>query len=183
MNIKPLLCAIALLLAPVLVQATHLYSGYISYTTDPQNPRKLDFVFTLYTKIASAADDPFAFIHMGDGHDVRVERKSVTRYSAHYDKEIFTWSHTYSAPGNYTVHWTGENRNGGIINMPAPTDLLTFKIATLVKVGSATQNLHGAKLAGVPITEAYAGEPWTFNFLAYDEDGDYLVYDLVTPKY
>ncbi|PVY41906.1 T9SS type A sorting domain-containing protein [Pontibacter virosus] len=182
-KIYHLFCLTALLFAPLLTQATHLYSGHISYTTDPQNPLKFDFVFTLYTKTASTADDPFVSINMGDGKVQTVERARITPYSYRYDKEIFIWSHTYAAPGNYTVHWTGENRNGGVINMAAPSDLITLKIVTLVKAGTATQNLHGAKLAGVPVTAAYIGEPWTHNFLAYDEDGDYLKYDLVTPKH
>ncbi|EJF10757.1 hypothetical protein [Pontibacter sp. BAB1700] len=172
-----------LLFAPIVVQATHLFSGYISYTVDEQNPRKLDFVFTLYTLNASPADDPFVYVYMGDGDTVRVERGSVIKHSIYYDKEVFTWSHTYAAPGDYVVHWTGENRNGGILNIPAPTDQLSLKIITRVKVGAPTQNLHGAKLAGVPIAAVYTGEPWTHNFLAYDEDSDYLVYELVTPKY
>jgi hypothetical protein len=178
-----LLCLAFFLFAPLWVQATHIYSGYISHAVDPQNPLKFDFVFTLYTKSSSPADDPFVFVDMGDGNVLRVERGSVTRYTAYYDKEIFTWSHTYAALGNYTVQWNGENRNGGIINIVGPSDQLSYKVITRVKVGAPTQNLHGAKLAGVPITVAYTGEPWTHNLLAYDEDGDYLVYDLVTPKY
>jgi hypothetical protein len=182
-RIHLLLCLTFLLFTPLWVQATHIYSGYISYTADPQNSLKFDFVFTLYTKSNSPADDPFVRVDMGDGNIVTVERASLTRYSAYYNKGIFTWSHTFAALGNYTVHWTGENRNLGILNLPAPSDQLTFKTLTYIKVGTPTQNLHGVKLAGAPITPAYAGEPWTHNLLAYDEDGDQLIYELVTPKH
>ncbi|PKV66520.1 T9SS type A sorting domain-containing protein [Pontibacter ramchanderi] len=178
-----LLCLSVFLFAPIVAQATHIYSGYISYTVDPQNPLKLDLVFTLYTKISSTADDPFVMVSMGDGNTVRVERGKIIRYSAYYEKEIFTWSHTYAAPGNYTVHWTGENRNGGILNIPAPTDQVNLKILTRVKVGPPVQNPHGAKLAGAPLAAVYTGEAWTHNLLAYDEDGDQLHYELVTPKH
>lgn len=183
MNIKPLLCMLAVFLVPVLAHATHYYGGYISYTTDPQNPLKYDFVFTLYTKTASTADDPAVYISMGDGKVQMVIRARVTPYSYRYDQETFIWSYTYAAPGDYTVHWTGENRNMGIINIAAPSDMVNLKLATRVNAGATIQNLYGAKLAGVPITTAYTGEPWTHNFLAYDEDGDYLKYDLVAPKH
>jgi hypothetical protein len=167
------------------VQATHIQSGYISYTTDPQNPRKFDFTMIMFNRGASPADDPFVFLNMGDGdgNSIRVDRASKIAYSKHYMKSTYNWSYTYAAFGNYTVTWTGENRNNGIINMPAPSDLLTFQIYTNVRVGAGTQNLHGAKLAGAPISIAYAGEPWTHNLLAYDADGDQLLYQLVTPKY
>jgi hypothetical protein len=165
------------------VKATHIYSGYITYTTDPQNPRKFDFTMTIFNRGASPADDPFVFMSMGDGNLIRVERVARTLYSKHYVKSTYTWSHTYAGFGNYTVTWTGENRNAAIINMPAPSDQLTFQIYTTVRVGAGMQNRHGAKLAGAPVTIAYTGEPWTHNLLAYDADGDQLLYQLVTPKY
>ncbi|MHC2992020.1 hypothetical protein OB13_10630 [Pontibacter sp. HJ8] len=183
MKTKLIPVMLALLLVPLLGQATHIYSGYISYTADPQNPRKFDFVFTLYTTRSSPADDPFVMVDMGDGSTVRVDRDKVFPYSSRYDQETFTWSYTYAALGNYIVTWTGENRNGGIINVAAPSDQLSFQVYTQVRAGTLTQNLDGAKLAGVPLTVAYTSEPWTHNLLAYDADGDYLVYELVPPKY
>ena len=183
MKTKLIPIMLALLLLPLLGQATHLYSGHISYDTDPQNPRTFHFVLTLYTSTASPAEDPFVNINMGDGMVLRVDRKSVTKFGPHYDQELFTWTYTFPATGTYTVVWVAENRNPSIINLAAPSDQLSFHAITEVKVNPLAQNLHGVKLAGSPIVEAFTGEPWTHNLLAYDADGDYLVYELVTPKH
>jgi hypothetical protein len=183
MKTKLIPIMLALLLLPLLGQATHLYSGHISYDTDPQNPRTFHFVLTLFTYSASPAEDPFINISMGDGVTLRVDRKSVTKFGIHYDKELFTWTYTFPAAGTYTVAWVAENRNGGIINLAAPSDMLSFHVITELKVNPLAQNLHGAKLAGSPIVEAFTGEPWTHNLLAYDADGDYLAYELVPPKH
>ncbi|MDO6389645.1 T9SS type A sorting domain-containing protein [Pontibacter sp. BT731] len=183
MNIKPLLCILALLLAPVLVQATHIYSGYISYTTDPQNPLKLNFEMTTYNYTASTASDPAVYINMGDGNNVMVERAALPTYSKSFYTSVFRWSHTYSSAGDYIVSWIAENRNGGILNLAPPTDQLAFYIQTNVKVGSSLKNLNSVKLAGTGVVQVFPHEPWTHNLLAYDADGDYLMYDLVIPKY
>jgi len=183
MKTKLIPIMLALLLLPALLQATHLYSGHISYTSDPQNPRTFQFVLTLYTSSSSPAEDPFVKINMGDGVVLRVDRKSVTKFGIHYDQELFTWTHTFPAAGTYTVSWVAENRNPSIINLAAPSDMLNFHAITEVKVNPLAQNLNGAKLAGSPMVEAFTGEPWTHNLLAYDADGDYLTYELVPPKH
>ena len=183
MNIKPLLCILALLLAPVLVQATHNYSGYISYTADPQNPLRFNFEMTTYNYIGSTADDPAVFMNMGDGSVTTVIRAAFNMYSKSFYTAVYRWSHTYASVGDYTVSWIGENRYGGILNLAAPTDQLSLYIYTNVKAGSPLKNLNSAKLAGTGVAQVFSGEPWTHNLLAYDADGDYLMYDLVIPKY
>ncbi|GGG19652.1 T9SS type A sorting domain-containing protein [Pontibacter amylolyticus] len=183
MNIKPLLCLLVLFLAPVLVQATHIYSGYISYTTDPQNPLKLNFEMTTYNYTASTASDPAVFMNMGDGNNVMVERAALPTYSKSFYTSVFRWSHTYSSAGDYIVSWIGENRNALILNLAPPTDQLAFYIYTNVKAGSSLKNLNSVKLAGTGVVQVFPNEPWTHNLLAYDADGDYLMYDLVIPKY
>ncbi|WP_018477096.1 T9SS type A sorting domain-containing protein [Pontibacter roseus] len=181
--LRILLLPILLLCLATAAQATHIYSGYISHTSDPQNPRRFDFTLTVYTLTASPAEDPFVYISMGDGTILRVNREKIVRYNSRYDQEIFTWSFTYDLPGNYTVKWIAENRNGGIINLPAPSDQLTFHAITHLQVNMSTPNMNSPKLAGVPLAAVHTGEPWTHNLLAYDVDGDYLVYELVPPKH
>ncbi|AKD03372.1 T9SS type A sorting domain-containing protein [Pontibacter korlensis] len=182
MKTKLLLSALALLLLPMLVQATHLYSGYISYTVDEHNPLQFNFTFTLYTNHFSQAEDPEVEVKMGDGNTVVLPRTSITPYSYTYDRDIFHWSYTYATPGNYTVTWIGESRNHGIINFPSPSDQVAMHVSTAVNASRLITNYNSVALAGVPIFEAYAGEPMIHNLLTYDADGDQLLYELVTPK-
>jgi hypothetical protein len=182
-RISLLLCIFALMFAPLLVQATHLYSGHISYTADPQNPLKFNFEMITYNRISSPAEDPYVSVKMGDGNNVTVERSGYIMYGKSYYTAVYSWTHTYAVAGAYTVSWTGTNRNAGILNLAPPTDQLPFYIYTNVKVGSNPQNLNSAKLAGTGIVQVFPEEPWTHNLLAFDADGDYLFYDLVVPKY
>ncbi|PRY13091.1 putative secreted protein (Por secretion system target) [Pontibacter ummariensis] len=183
MKTKLIISMLVLLLQPLFVEALHLYSGYISYTVDAQNPRQFNFVLTLYTDMRSSADDPVVSVQMGDGNTLDISNRKVTRYSQLYDRETFTWSYIYSSPGNYTVSWSGINRNSGVINSPEDVETQSMYIYTKVKVEALTENKNGVKLAGIPILEAYTGEPMTYNLLAYDADGDRLTYDLVPPKH
>ncbi|WP_299985110.1 T9SS type A sorting domain-containing protein [uncultured Pontibacter sp.] len=183
-KIHLLLCLTFLLFVPIMSQATHIYSGHISYTVDPQNPLRYNFVLTISAFAHSPADEPYTIMAMGDGNTVRVERNIPTiRTSRHYTTQTFSWTYTYETIGNYLVQWTSENRNGGIINIGGISDQVSLNIYTRVKVGATPQNLNGAKLAGSPIIDAFVGEPWTHNLLAYDADGDYLMYKLVTPRH
>ncbi|GAB3828467.1 T9SS type A sorting domain-containing protein [Pontibacter rugosus] len=182
MKTRLIISMIALFLLPLFAQATHLTGGYISYSVDPQNPRKYNFVYTLYTNRASSADDPFINFDMGDGNKVQANRKEVKQYSEQFDIKTFLWSYTYSANGNYTVSPVSQNREHGIINVPAPSDQNSFVVHTNVQVDQSVKNKNGVKLASTPLFMAYAGEEMHHNLIAYDVDGDELTYDLVVPR-
>ena len=134
MKIKSLVGVLALLLLPLLVSATHIAGGYISYTVDPQHPRTYHFTQTIYTDRASSAEDQVAYVSMGDGKVVEAPRTEVKAYSKVYDVEVFTWTYTYATAGDFIVAWTGINRNLNQINVPAPSEQKSFHIYTNVKV-------------------------------------------------
>ena len=182
MKTKLLLSVLAILLLPVLVQGTHIISGHISYTVDDQNPLKYHFTFKLYTSAWSQAHDPIVNMRMGDGRTVEVPMASYVHYSKNYHTSTFHWSHTYGVEGDYTVTWLGENRSAHIVNIPEESDKTNTHFYTEVRARSSMINKHSAKLAGIPVFEAYVGEAMTQNFLAYDADGDKLFYSLVAPK-
>ncbi|PVY41167.1 gliding motility-associated-like protein [Pontibacter virosus] len=167
-------------------QATHIRAGDITARRDTgpnPNPRKFFFTMVMYTKTSSTADDPFVFITMGDGQTVRVERLSVTNIKPDVDREVFEWEYTFPANGTYTVTWVGENRNGGILNMAAPTDQLTFAISTTISI-NPLRGLNSTPILQVaPIDEATAGERWVHNPGAIDADGDSLAYRLIQPQH
>ncbi|TPE44659.1 T9SS type A sorting domain-containing protein [Pontibacter mangrovi] len=182
MKTKLYLSVLALLLLPMLVQANHINSGYISYTIDPDGPRRFNFTLTLLTNHHSQAEDPMVTMYMGDGNTVNVPRTSVKKYNHNYDIETFEWSYTYTTPRLYTVGWVGENRNSNVLNIPAPSDQASFYVSTTVSVNPLSPNLHGIHLAGVPFLHGRVGEPFKYNLAAYDADGDNLTYKLVAPK-
>ncbi|GAB3537115.1 hypothetical protein GCM10027443_29290 [Pontibacter brevis] len=182
MKRKLLFSVLAFLLLPLLSKATHIAGGYISYSADPQNPRMYYFTQTIYTDRASSAEDLVAYINMGDGNTVEVQRTEVRHYSMQFDIEVFTWSYTYASSGDYIVAWTGINRNLHLMNVPSASDQMSFYIYSNVKVNPLLVNSNGIKLASTPLFAAYTGEEMRYNFIAYDADGDKLTYALVTPK-
>ncbi|GHA71588.1 T9SS type A sorting domain-containing protein [Pontibacter akesuensis] len=182
MKTRLIFSVLALLFLPLFAQATHIVGGYISYSVDPQNPRKYNFTQTVYTNRNSTAEDMAILVAMGDGTTVEVPRATVVKYNNIFDLETFFWSYTYGSPGEYTVAWTGENRDNNHINIPSPSDQKSFYILTTLKVDPTAVNRHGAKLAGAPLFAAYVGEEMKFNLIAYDADGDRLTYDLVPSR-
>lgn len=151
MKVNLTLSMLALLLLPLLVNATHIAGGYISYTVDPQNPRTYLFTQTIFTNHASSTEDLIAHISMGDGNTVEANRTEVRKYSQQHNVEVFTWSYTYATAGDYIVSWTSRNRNGGLLNVPAPSDQKSFYIYTNVKVNPLLVNKNGVKLASTPL--------------------------------
>ncbi|WP_170114073.1 T9SS type A sorting domain-containing protein [Pontibacter mucosus] len=182
MKTKLLLSVLALLFLPLLTQATHIKSGYISYIRDAENSRKFDFTLTVYTNHMSVAEDPEVTVLMGDGNEVVIQRTSVTKYSTFQDVELFQWSYTYDTPGLYTVAWISENRIHNILNIQGPSDIHSFYVSTTVNVNPLNPNRHGIRLAGVPIKDGFVGQPIRHNLAAYDADNNKLTYKLVTPK-
>ncbi|WP_162052885.1 T9SS type A sorting domain-containing protein [Pontibacter pamirensis] len=182
MKAKLIVSALALLLLPLFVNATHIAGGYISYSVDPQNPRMYHFTQTIYKDIASSADEPIINVSMGDGNTVEVPRMEVKAYSKQYSVDTYIWSYAYATTGDFIVVYTRTGRNLNQINIPAPSDQKSFYIYTNVKVNPLLVNNNGVKLASTPLFVAYTGEETKHNFISYDADGDKLTYALVIPK-
>ncbi|MEJ8802904.1 T9SS type A sorting domain-containing protein [Pontibacter sp. H249] len=178
-----LLLAVAILLASNSVSATHINGAYFSYKVDPQNPLKYKFKFTLFSDDHSNADDPVVQIGMGDLTQVTVPNTKKISYLNSNSIEIFEWEYTYAAPGNYMVYWIGINRNPSLINAGHPSDQMTQFIYSQVKVGQTSVNYNSAEIIVPAPLEAFVGEPFKMNMIAYDADGDRLTYELVPPKY
>jgi gliding motility-associated-like protein len=167
-------------------QATHIRAGDITARADSgpnPNPRKFFFTMVIFNKISSPAEDPRVNISMGDGNTVTVDRIGPTVVKPDVNRAVYEWEYTYANAGNYTVTWVGENRNGGILNLAAPTDQLTFAISTTISINPLRGLNSTPVLTVAPIDEATAGERWVHNPGAIDADGDSLAFKLVQPQY
>ena len=178
-----LLLAVTILLASNTVSATHINGGYISYKVDPQNPLKYKFTLTLFGDSQSQAEDPTVQLKMGDLQQATVPRLKVIYYLDRTRISLYEWEHTYQQPGNYVVSWKGVNRNPNILNVTPPSDQLNFYVQTQVQPKFTTQNRHSIKSIVPAPLEAFVGEPFKMNMIAYDGDGDKLTYELVPPQY
>ncbi|MFD2245971.1 T9SS type A sorting domain-containing protein [Pontibacter ruber] len=184
MKIRYLLLSLALLLLiPLAGKATHISGGYFSYTVDPQNPLKYKFTFTLFDNDQSPADDPQIQVSMGDMNKVVAPRIRIIPYYNNTELSVYEWEYTYQQPGDYLVYWNGIFRNGGMVNVAGPSDFLSQFIHTRVQARLVSRNNHSVRTLVPAPFEAFLGEPFKINMLAYDADGDELYYQLVPSQY
>ncbi|MDX5483127.1 MAG: T9SS type A sorting domain-containing protein [Hymenobacteraceae bacterium] len=183
MKTRPLLPLLFLLFMPLLVSATHINGGYISYTVNPQNPLRYNFRFTMFHNDRSTADDPVVQVSMGDGTTASVVRKEQLDYGNYASIGIYEWEHSYAQQGTYTVSWSGSNRNPGIVNIPGNSDQKSYHVHTQVQARWTNVNSHSVRTIVPAPVEALVGEPFSMNLIAYDGDGDRLTYELLPTAY
>ncbi|MFT2010889.1 gliding motility-associated C-terminal domain-containing protein, partial [Pontibacter sp. 13R65] len=167
-------------------QATHLRAGDITAkrdTTPNPNPRRFFFTMIIYTNQDSNAEDPQVTISTGVGNEtIVVQRGRVTSIGNRTDREEFKWEYTYPGDGNYTVSWTGENRNDNILNLAAPSLQHSFFLSTTISVNALRGFNSTPVLRYPPIDFANVGRQFVHNPGAYDADGDSLSFKFTTPK-
>ncbi|MFT2008394.1 T9SS type A sorting domain-containing protein [Pontibacter sp. 13R65] len=173
-----LLCFSCLWLTPT--QASHLRGGYITYTTDAQNPRSYNFEMVVFRDITGVGAEPSVTIFTGLDN-VIVTKTSEIDLGDNISRLTYVWNSTYPADGTYTVSWVGINRNNNILNVAQPSEQHSFLLQTTFTVSSLNPDRHGINYLNPSTTDAYAGTPLKFNLQAYDADGDSLVYSLTSP--
>ncbi|MFT2008393.1 T9SS type A sorting domain-containing protein [Pontibacter sp. 13R65] len=161
-------------------QATHLRGGYMTYHVDEQNSFKYHFSLIVYADELGVSMDNLAHIHVSDGSVINAPRKSITVEGNQVIKVVFEGEHTFSQERTYTVFWAGINRNPGIINIK-PTSDVPLVIQSTLDVSATATNRYSLHYLVPSSAQAYVGQPFKFNFLAFDQEGDSLSYELITP--
>lgn len=96
-----------------------------------------------------------------------------------YGVEIYKFIDTIQLPnqGRYTIEWQNCCRNGAIINMANPlSESMHFETTLTAKGANSTPTFLVP-----PITFLPKGQPWQYNALPVDRDGDSLVWGIDTP--
>ncbi|MBD0258020.1 MAG: gliding motility-associated C-terminal domain-containing protein [Cytophagales bacterium] len=172
---------------PQAALATHIRAGQITAERDPgsTNPYAYIFTLTLY-RDTQGVDQPNATLDFGvDGATQTVpvgyrNRPNGTQLGNNIEELRYTFRYTYPGPNTYTVRFTEENRNAGVVNMFQSVNT-AFHIETEFIV-SATLGLNNSVvLRNPPIDRATVGQRFCHNPSAFDPDGDSLSYRLVTP--
>lgn len=118
----------------------------------------------------------------GDGDELTIPQLASQEIDAslHVGRVEFKTTHTYSGAGAYTISYTEENRNEGILNVESSinTPLTT---ETYIFIESSRCN-SSPSLTVAPIDRACKGVVFYHNPGAVDPDDDSLSYQLVTPK-
>jgi gliding motility-associated-like protein len=188
------------LLCSIHSRATHNRAGEITYTHLQGNTYRI--VITTYTKASAVADRPYLKIRWGDepSNITDAQLDSLWRSNGSGDgesigndtkKNIYDGEHTYSGPGSFIISVEDPNRNGGIVNINSGGDngdddktstsiMAVFSISSLLVIQPG-QNGHNnsVDLLYPPLDRACINQIWEHNPVAFDPDGDQLIYSLI----
>lgn len=156
--------------------ATHQRAGEITY----RHISGLTYEFTLvtYTFTPSPADRPELDLIWGDGTESTVARIQKIDYPNDISKNTYVATHTFPAPGTYTVSMEDPNRNYGVINIPNSVNI-PFYLETIITIHPFLGGNSSPVLLNPPVDNGCVNTPFYHNPSAYDPDGDSLSYKLV----
>lgn len=168
--------------------ATHNRAGEIVYEHVSGYTYKV--TINTITKTSSfAADRPWLHIRWGDepantpiNSLDSLPRSLEENYpNADAKRNQYVGYHTYAGPGIYHLVMEDPNRNYGVINILNSVDQV-FCIETVLIISPVTGHNNSVQLLKPAIEDACLNQPWIHNPVAYDPDGDSLVYSLVPCK-
>ena len=103
----------------------------------------------------------------------------MTGYPYGVETYFFHDTITVPGPGEYTVEWYNCCRNGAIQNLANPLSENMYLSTTFTNVQGATNSTP--VFLAPPVTYLPINQPWQYNSLPFDVDGDSLVWTIDTP--
>ena len=199
MKIKSLF--VVLLFAPVLVQASHVRAGEIYYQVTA--PFTIKATIATYTKIVGAnpgADKDQLSLNWGDGTSSIATRvngpingngfPNGEDIGNNIKRNFYVTTHVYAGvpppPNNfYLITCADSLRNNNILNINGgSSDGVIFFVEDTIKFPNDISNIgfnSSPVLLNPPIDFANVGDTFYHNPLAYDPDGDSLIFELIDP--
>lgn len=180
--VKNIILLFAFLMACNNLHATHYRAGEILY----ERIDGLNYKFSLivYLKKSSLQNTPQL-----DVCDVEIKwsdgttKTAVGGCSSAIDlggdviKKTYTVQHTFAGVGVFKVYFQDYNRNDGIVNIP---DLTPFYVESEIVISPILDFNNSPELLNPPIDDACVNNLYYHNPAAVDNDGDDLVYELVS---
>lgn len=168
--------------------ATHNRAGEI--TIEQTGDLTIVATITTYTKTSSVqADKDSLKIVWGDGSEEVIVRSNGGGNGQPLDNDIkfntYVASHTYPGRATYIISMQDPNRNGQILNVNGGnSDQIAFYIETsFTFLNPQFQGYNNSPLLlQPPIDVGYVGQPFLHNPNAFDQEGDSLAYQLITPS-
>lgn len=199
MKIKSLF--VFLLFAPVFAKASHVRAGEIYYQVTA--PFTIKATIATYTKIVGAnpgADKNQLSLNWGDGSSSVASRvngpingdgfPNGEDIGNNIKRNYYVTTHVYAgvppAPNNfYLITCADSLRNNNILNINGgSSDGVIFFVEDTIKFPNDISNIgfnSSPILLNPPIDFANVGDTFYHNPLAYDIDGDSLIYELIDP--
>ncbi|MEQ9102790.1 MAG: T9SS type A sorting domain-containing protein [Imperialibacter sp.] len=163
--------------------ASHIRGGYIRVVSGNGS---LTYKFEVigFADTGSTVGFGGQGIDFGDGTTISLEESADSRETIFLGNETsltkYTISHTYQAPGAYTVMFNEFYRNAGITNMMNSVET-PFFVSTQVIVDPFFGANSTPELGVFPAVFSRAGSRFFSSVSSKDEQGDSLVYSLAVP--
>lgn len=177
---KKIILTVSCFILFFIANATHNQGGEI--TVEQIGTLQYQAYIHTYTKASSLpADRDSLQICWGDGICEWIARDTSYIVGEDLKYNRYPHVHTYFTQGTYTLSLTDPNRNTGIINLNPPlSDNIPFHIETTIIVNNLQ---NSTPVITNPITDlAYIGEIYQHNPVAFDWEGDSLVYEFLVPQ-
>ncbi len=189
MKLKHFIFFILFLALPIASFATHLRAGEITAKRISSTTLTYKVTLTTYTdeingKAANDNENEVNFYFGFSTNKVesfKVSRKKKNRISASTVCNVYDTTFTFPAPGRYTISCGIVNRNEKTINLPQPSESISFFVQSTIVI-SASFGLNSTPvLLNIPLDSAAIGKKFIHNPGAFDIDGDSLAYKLSIP--
>ncbi|MEO9804675.1 MAG: gliding motility-associated C-terminal domain-containing protein [Reichenbachiella sp.] len=165
--------------------ATHIRAGEIVAIRTSNSSLTYKFTVIGYTDTGSSVIFGGGEIDFGDGTIVNLTESAENSGTTPLEDEVaynfFEITHTFSAPGKYTIRYNERNRNAGVQNMSNSVDT-PFYIETTILIDPFVGLNNTPVFLVPPIDKGAVGAAFLHNPGAYDSDGDSLSYRITTPK-
>ncbi|MBK0402231.1 gliding motility-associated C-terminal domain-containing protein [Adhaeribacter sp. BT258] len=164
--------------------ATHIRAGEITAKSDTAaNPNPLRYHFKLVTYVVTSSNIPDleATFFFGDGTKFDAQKASEIQLPNNITRRVFYASHTYPAPGVYSVGYSEQNRNSSIINMNSP-GTTSFHVRTIISINPQIGINRSPQFSVPPIDVAAQNQIFIHFPGAYDLDQDSLSYKMRIPQ-
>lgn len=167
------------------IWATHIRAGEIVAIRTSNSSLTYKFTVIGYTDTGSTVIFGGGDIDFGDGTVLNLTDNAEDNGTTNLEDEVaynyFEITHTFSAPGKYTVRYNERNRNAGIQNMSNSVDT-PFYIETTILIDPFVGLNNTPVFLVPPIDKGAVGAAFLHNPGAFDSDGDSLSYRLTEPK-
>ncbi|MFT5883969.1 MAG: gliding motility-associated-like protein [Arcticibacterium sp.] len=178
-----------LILCTLKAEATHLRAGEITAQRISMTSLTYRVTLTTYTdevggRSANEAQEDVDFFPGFVNNGVvsyKVPRKEKISISSTTVRNTYETVVTFPGPGVYKVSVGIPNRNEATINLPQPSDDITFFVQTTLVINSAFGLNSTPVLLNIPVDSAAVGVRFVHNPGAFDTDGDSLSYKLTIP--
>ncbi|CAN1548711.1 Gliding motility-associated, C-terminal domain [Spirosomataceae bacterium] len=181
---------ILILACPFWSYATHLRAGEITAKRVSETQLTYKVTLTTFTDQVNgrAANDGQETVSFYFGFSTnKVESYNVTRKKKFLISpttmcNVYDTTFTFPAPGRYTISCGIVNRNERTINLPQPSENISFFVQTTIVISSSFGLNSTPVLLNIPLDSAAIGKRFIHNPGAFDIDGDSLSYKLTTPQ-